>query len=315
MVKMTDDESSFIGRHILRIDDLTVDEIMGLINTANRFKEVSERKIKKVPTLRGKTVVNLFFEPSTRTRTSFEIAGKRLSADVINVSAKTSSLTKGESFKDTVLNIAAMKPDAIVIRHSSPGACGYASKIAGCSIINGGDGANSHPTQGLLDLMTIYESKGTIDNLNVSIVGDILHSRVARSNISALSRMGANITLCGPPTLLPKRHDIFNAKVTNRIDEAVEGADVIMMLRIQRERMSQGLFPSLREYSNYFCLSPEVMEGAKKDVIIMHPGPINRGVEISAEVADGEWSLILYQVTHGVAMRMAVLYLLCGGSE
>jgi len=312
---MTEVESSFLGRHILRMDDLTPDEIMGLINTAHRFKEVSERKIKKVPTLRGKTVVNLFFEPSTRTRTSFEIAGKRLSADVINVAAKTSSLSKGESFKDTILNIAAMKPDAIVLRHSSPGACGYAAKIAGCSIINGGDGSNSHPTQGLLDLMTIYENKGKIENLNVSIVGDILHSRVARSNISALSRMGANITLCAPPTLLPKKCDVFNAKVTNNINEAVEGADVVMMLRIQRERMSQGLFPSLREYSNYFCLSPKVMEGAKKDVIIMHPGPINRGVEISAEVADGEWSLILYQVTHGVAMRMAVLYLLCGGSE
>jgi aspartate carbamoyltransferase catalytic subunit len=301
------------GRHLLRIGDLSTDEITGLINTAERFLEISEREIKKVPTLRGKTVVNLFFEPSTRTRTSFEIAGKRLSADVINIAVQASSLSKGETFKDTVLNIAAMSPDVIVVRHSSPGAALYASRIAGCSIVNGGDGAHAHPTQALLDLMTIHMHKKSFENLKVSIVGDILHSRVARSDINALSRLKADITLCAPPTLLPKRSEVFGARITNSIEEAVKDADVIMMLRIQQERMAQGLFPSLREYAEYFCLTPKVMEKAKKDVIIMHPGPINRGVEISAEVADGPYSLILYQVTHGVAMRMAVLYLLCGG--
>ncbi len=301
------------GRHLLRIADLSTDEIMGLINTAERFLEISEREIKKVPTLRGKTVVNLFFEPSTRTRTSFEIAGKRLSADVINISVQASSVSKGETFKDTVLNIAAMRPDVIVVRHSSPGAALYASQIAGCSVINGGDGAHAHPTQALLDLMTIHMHKKRFENLKVSIVGDILHSRVARSDINALSRLKADITLCAPPTLLPKRSEVFGARVTHSIEEAVADADVIMMLRIQQERMAQGLFPSLREYAEYFCLTPKVMEKAKKDVIIMHPGPINRGVEISAEVADGPYSLILYQVTHGVAMRMAALYLLCVG--
>jgi len=300
-------------RHLLRIGDLSADEITGLINTAERFLEISEREIKKVPTLRGKTVVNLFFEPSTRTRTSFEIAGKRLSADVINIAVQASSLSKGETFKDTVLNIAAMSPDVIVVRHSSPGAALYASQIAGCSIVNGGDGAHAHPTQALLDLMTIHMHKKSFENLKVSIVGDILHSRVARSDINALSRLKADITLCAPPTLLPRRSEVFGARITNSIEEAVEDADVIIMLRIQQERMAQGLFPSLREYAEYFCLTPKVMEKAKKDVIIMHPGPINRGVEISAEVADGPYSLILYQVTHGVAMRMAVLYLLCGG--
>jgi len=230
------------GRHLLRIGDLSTDEITGLINTAERFLEISEREIKKVPTLRGKTVVNLFFEPSTRTRTSFEIAGKRLSADVINISVQASSVSKGETFKDTVLNIAAMRPDVIVVRHSSPGAALYASQIAGCSVINGGDGAHAHPTQAMLDLMTIHMHKKRFENLNISIVGDILHSRVARSDINALSRLKANITLCAPPTLLPKRSEVFGARVTNSIEEAVEDADVIIMLRIQRERMAQGLF-------------------------------------------------------------------------
>jgi len=306
---------SLTGRSLIRIADLTTEEILGLINTGNRFKEVSERTIKKVPTLRGKTIINLFFEASTRTRTSFEIAGKRLSADVINIAVQSSSLSKGETFKDTIRNIEAMKPDAMVIRHSSPGAALYASQVTNCSIINGGDGAHAHPTQALLDLMTIAERKESFENLNVTIVGDILHSRVARSNINALSRLGSNITLCAPPTLLPKRHDIFNARITTNLKEAVEDADVIMMLRIQQERMNQGLFPSIREYSNYFCLTPQIVKKAKKDVVIMHPGPINRGVEISSEVADGSDSVILYQVTHGVAMRMAVLYLICGGSE
>ena len=312
---MTDAQFSFSGRHLIRITDLTAEEIMGLINTGQRFKEISERRIKKVPTLRGRTVVNLFMEPSTRTRTSFEIAGKRLSADVINVSVAGSSIVKGETFKDTILNISAMKPDALVIRHSCPGAALYASKIAGCPVINAGDGAHAHPTQALLDLMTIADKKEKFDSLKVTIIGDILHSRVARSNIRALNKLGAHITLCAPPTLLPLRKELFGTAITHDIREAVDGADVIMMLRLQSERMQAGLFPSLREYSTYFGLTKEIAGRAKPDVIIMHPGPINRGVEISPEVADGPFSVILYQVTHGVAMRMAVLYLLCGGAE
>lgn len=311
----SEDRKSFKGRHLLRINDLTAEEIVGLINTAQRFKEISEREIKKVPTLRGKTVVNLFFEPSTRTRTSFEIAAKRLSADAVNISLSTSSTSKGETFKDTILNIAAMKPDALVIRHSCPGAALYASKYAGCSVINAGDGAHAHPTQAMLDLMTIADKKKSFENLNVSMIGDILHSRVARSGIRALERLKANITVCAPPTLIPPDINVFKVKVTHSIDEAVKGADVIMALRIQRERMAQGLFPSLREYSEYFCITPKVLEKAKPDVMIMHPGPINRGIEISSEVADGPYSVILYQVTHGVAMRMAILYLLCGGTD
>ncbi|MEE8483720.1 MAG: aspartate carbamoyltransferase catalytic subunit, partial [Nitrospinota bacterium] len=286
---------------------------MGLINTAHRFKEVSERDIKKVPTLRGKTVVNLFYEPSTRTRTSFEIAAKRLSADAVNVSVSTSSVSKGETLKDMILNIAAMKPDSLIVRHSCPGAALYAAKYSGCPVVNAGDGAHAHPTQALLDLMTIYERKGSFKNLKVAIVGDILHSRVARSNIRALMSLNADITVCGPPTLIPRDIGVFPVSVTHDIKEAVKGADVVMMLRVQLERMEQGFFPSLREYSENFCLTPSIVELAKDDVMIMHPGPINRGVEISSEVADGPYSVILYQVTHGVAMRMAVLYLLCGG--
>lgn len=312
---MAEAEFKFKGRHLIRINDLTMEEILGLINTGQRFREISERRIKKVPTLRGKTVVNLFFEPSTRTRTSFEIAGKRLSADVINISAKSSSVSKGETFKDTILNISAMKPDALVIRHPSPGAALCASKIAGCSVINAGDGAHAHPTQALLDLMTIADKKESFEGLKVAIIGDILHSRVARSNIRALSKLKADITLCAPPTLLPRRSDIFGVKITHRMEEAVESADVIMMLRLQQERMTQKLLPSLREYSVYFCLTEKLVEKARPDVIIMHPGPINRGLEIAPEVADGRFSVILYQVTHGVAMRMAALYLLCGGAE
>ena len=312
---MTDTQFKFSGRHLIRITDLTADEIMGLINTGKRFREISERKIKKVPTLRGKTVVNLFMEPSTRTRTSFEIAGKRLSADVINVSTSGSSIAKGETFKDTIMNIAAMKPDALVIRHSSPGAALFASKIAGCPVINAGDGAHAHPTQALLDLMTIAETKKTFKSLKVSIIGDILHSRVARSDIRALNKLGADVTLCAPPTLLPHNCDTFNARITQDIREAAKGADVIMMLRLQSERMTAGLLPSLREYSIHFGITEQIVKLAKDDVIIMHPGPINRGVEISPEVADGKYSVILYQVTHGVAMRMAVLYLMCGGAE
>ena len=312
---MNESAFDFKGRHLIRITDLTADEIKGLINTGQRFKEISEREIKKVPTLRGKTVVNLFFEPSTRTRTSFEIAGKRLSADVVNISASASSVLKGESFKDTIMNISAMKPDALVIRHPSPGAAYYASRVAGCPVVNAGDGAHAHPTQALLDLMTIYEHKKSFEGLKVAIVGDILHSRVARSNIRALTKVGADVTVCAPPTLLPRDRRFFDVKLTSAMEEAVEGADVVMMLRLQHERMAAALLPSLREYSNHFGLNRKMLERAKKDVIVMHPGPINRGVEISADVADGPYSVILYQVTHGVAMRMAVLYLLCGGGE
>ncbi len=307
--------AGFRGRHLLSISDLTADEISGLINTAHRFVEVSEREVKKLPTLRGKTVVNLFFEPSTRTRTSFEIAGKRLSADVINISAQSSSVLKGETFKDTVLNVASMNPDALVIRHPSPGTPLYASKIAGCSVINGGDGAHAHPTQALLDMMTIMEHGKSLKNINVSIIGDVLHSRVARSNISAFKMFDANITVCGPKTLIPPEVGCLGVNVTHDISEAVRDAEVIMMLRIQTERMAQGLFPSLREYSAHFCLDSRVMKKARPDAIVMHPGPINRGIEISSEVADGPYSVILDQVAHGVAMRMAVLYLLCGGAE
>lgn len=307
--------AGFRGRHLLSISDLTADEISGLINTAHRFVEVSEREVKKLPTLRGKTVVNLFFEPSTRTRTSFEIAGKRLSADVINISAQSSSVLKGETFKDTVLNVASMNPDALVIRHPSPGTPLYASKIAGCSVINGGDGAHAHPTQALLDMMTIMEHGKSLKNINVSIIGDVLHSRVARSNIAAFKMFDAKITVCGPKTLMPPDAECLGVNVTHDISEAVRDAEVIMMLRIQTERMAQGLFPSLREYSAHFCLDSRIMKKARPDAIVMHPGPINRGIEISSEVADGPYSVILDQVAHGVAMRMAVLYLLCGGAE
>ncbi|MBI3581228.1 MAG: aspartate carbamoyltransferase catalytic subunit [Nitrospinae bacterium] len=307
--------AAFRGRHLLSISDLSADEISGLINTAHRFVEVSEREVKKLPTLRGKTVVNLFFEPSTRTRTSFEIAGKRLSADVINISAQSSSVLKGETFKDTVLNVASMNPDALVIRHPSPGTPLYASKIAGCSVINGGDGAHAHPTQALLDMMTIMEHGKSLQNIRVSIIGDVLHSRVARSNIAAFKMFDAKITVCGPKTLMPPDVGSLGVRVTHDISEAVREAEVIMMLRIQTERMAQGLFPSLREYSAQFCLDSRVMKKARPDAIVMHPGPINRGIEISSEVADGPYSVILDQVAHGVAMRMAVLYLLCGGAE
>ncbi|GMT42062.1 MAG: aspartate carbamoyltransferase [bacterium] len=312
---MAEDIFRFTGRHLIRINDLTMEEIKGLVNTALRFREVSDRRIKKVPTLRGKTVVNLFFEPSIRTRASFEIAGKRLSADFINISAKKFGSSKGETLKDTILNISAMNPDALVIRHSSPGAALYASKIAACPVINAGDGAHSHPTQALLDIMTIAERKKSFEGLSVAIIGDILHSRVARSNIRALGKLKADITLCAPPTLMPYGADTFGVKITSNIEEAVKDADVIMMLRLQRERMAQALFPSLREYSTHFGLSTKLVKMARPDVIIMHPGPINRGVEIAADVADGPYSVILYQVNHGVAMRMAILYLLCGGVE
>jgi aspartate carbamoyltransferase catalytic subunit len=279
------------------------------------MKEVGRRAIKKVPTLRGRTVVNLFFEPSTRTRTSFEIAEKRLSADTLNVAIATSSVVKGETLVDTALNIEAMAPSMIVLRHAASGACHLLSRICKAAIINAGDGMHEHPTQALLDAFTIREHKPRIAGLKVAIVGDLLHSRVLRSNLLLLRKLGAEVWVCGPATLIPPGLDRLGVRVTTRIDEAVEGADVVMMLRIQLERMQGGFFPSLREYFRTFGMTEERVRRASPDVMIMHPGPINRGVEIASEVADGPYSVILEQVANGVAVRMAVLYLLAGGAN
>ncbi len=286
-----------------------------MFETANSFKEISQRPIKKVPTLRGKTVVLLFFEPSTRTRTSFELAAKRMSADIVNIQTSASSLAKGETLRDTARNIEAMKVDMIIMRHSSSGAPQLLSKSVSPSIINAGDGSHEHPTQGLLDIFTIKERKKKIAGLNVSIIGDIAHSRVARSNIWGLTKLGANVTVCAPATLMPVGIERLGVKVTYNIREAIEGADVINLLRIQLERQSQNLFPSVREYAMNFGLDSDKMKYAKKDVLIMHPGPINRGVEITPEIADGPYSVILEQVTNGIAVRMAVLYLVSGIKE
>ena len=306
----------FERKDILGIKDLSVDEINFILETAESFLEVSTRKIKKVPTLRGKTIINLFYEASTRTRTSFEIAGKRLSADTINISASTSSVVKGETLIDTARNLEAMNPDVIVIRHSASGAPQMLASLVKQSIINAGDGAHEHPTQALLDMMTIKEHKRKIAGLKVAIIGDIEHSRVARSNIYGLSKMGADVVLAGPATMLPRDIEQMGVKVFNKMEEAIEGADVVMMLRIQLERQKQSIFPSLREYSQHYCLNRNNIKLAQKDVIVMHPGPINRGVEISPDIADdSSYSVILDQVNKGVAVRMALLYLLTGGSE
>ncbi|HOJ51852.1 MAG TPA: aspartate carbamoyltransferase catalytic subunit [Syntrophales bacterium] len=303
-------------KDILGTKDLSVEEIELILQTAESFIEVSTREIKKVPTLRGKLIINLFFEASTRTRTSFEIAGKRLGADTINIAASTSSVVKGETLIDTALNLEAMNPDIIVIRHSAAGAPHLLAKRLKASIINAGDGAHEHPTQALLDLMTMRERKGKIGGLKVAIVGDIAHSRVARSNIYALKKLGAHVVVGGPATMLPRGFaQIMGIPVYTTMEEAVRDADVIMMLRIQLEREKQNIFPSLREYAQRFCLTEEKVKLAKEDVLIMHPGPINRGVEISPEVADGPYSVILNQVTNGVAVRMALLYLLAGGAR
>jgi aspartate carbamoyltransferase catalytic subunit len=303
----------FTKKDILGIKDLSVEEINLILDTAESFTEVSKREIKKVPTLRGKTIVNLFFEASTRTRTSFEIAGKRLSADTINISASTSSVVKGETLIDTARNLEAMNPDVIVIRHSASGAPHMLAKLVRPSIINAGDGAHEHPSQALLDMFTIREKKGSIAGLKVAIVGDISHSRVARSNIHGLTKMGATVCLAGPPMMIPRNIEQMGVTVCGRMEEAIEGADIIMMLRIQLERQHQKIFPSLREYSSLFCLNTKNISLAKDDVLVMHPGPINRGVEIAGEIADGPYSVIMNQVTNGVAVRMALLYLLTGG--
>lgn len=300
-------------KDLLGIQDLSVDEINLILDTGVSMKEIASRDIKKVPTLRGKTVINLFYEPSTRTRTSFEIAGKWMSADVINISTSSSSVVKGESLKDTGLTLQAMHPDVVVIRHQAAGAPHILAGLLKASIINAGDGAHEHPTQALLDLFTIRERRETLQGLKAAIVGDILHSRVARSNIFAMQKMGMQVRVCGPPTLLPRHVETLGVQKFIAIEPAIADVDVIMMLRIQRERMGAGLFPTLREYSKLFGLNPDRLKMAKPDALIMHPGPINRGVEIAPEVADGPYSLILDQVENGLAIRMALLYLLAGG--
>jgi aspartate carbamoyltransferase catalytic subunit len=300
-------------KDLLGITGLTKDEIVAVLDAAESFKDVSKREIKKVPTLRGKTVITLFYEASTRTRTSFEIAAKRLSADTINITASTSSYVKGETLKDTARNLESMNPDVIIIRHSMPGAPHMLSKIVESSVINGGDGSHEHPTQALLDLFTIREKKGKLDGLNITIIGDIAHSRVARSNIFALRHFDTKITCSGPPTMIPAYMETLGVNVEYDMEKAVKNADVIMMLRIQKERGGVSYIPSIKEYSTLFGLKQAHLRKAKKDVIIMHPGPMNRGIEITDEVADGPYSVILEQVENGVAVRMAVLYLLTGG--
>jgi aspartate carbamoyltransferase catalytic subunit len=299
-------------KDLLGIRELSKDEILFILNSTDSFKDISRRDIKKVPTLRGKTVITLFYEASTRTRTSFEIAAKRLSADTVNISSSTSSYVKGETLKDTARNLESMRPDAIIIRHSMPGAPHMLAGIMNSSIINGGDGAHEHPTQALLDLYTMREKKGHIDGLKVVIVGDIAHSRVARSNILALKHFDTEVVCSGPPTMIPPYIESLGVKKEYKINKAVVDADVIMMLRIQKERGGTTSIPSMKEYATLFGLKAEHIEKAKKDVIIMHPGPMNRGIEIAGDVADGPYSVILDQVENGVAVRMAILYLLIG---
>jgi len=301
-------------KDLLGIQELSPEEIQLILDTAVSMKEIGSRDIKKVPTLRGKTVINLFYEASTRTRTSFEIAGKWMSADVINISTSSSSVAKGESLKDTGLTLQAMHPDVVVIRHSAAGAPKLlAELLTRTSIINAGDGAHEHPTQALLDLFTIREQRGPLAGLKAAIVGDIQHSRVARSNIFGMQKMGMQVRVCGPPTLLPRHLEQLGVEVFTRVEAAIADVDIIMMLRVQLERQGSGFFPTLREYSKLFGLNAERLKAAKQAVLIMHPGPINRGVEIAPEVADGPYSLILNQVENGLAIRMALLYLLAGG--
>jgi aspartate carbamoyltransferase catalytic subunit len=306
---------AFAQRHLLGLEGMPAEAIIALLDSAASFKEISERDIKKVPTLRGKTVINLFYENSTRTRTSFEIAAKRLSADTINISGSGSSATKGETLVDTARNLEAMRPDAIVIRHAMSGAPHLLARHVTCPIINAGDGCHEHPTQALLDCLTIREHRGTIAGLTVAIVGDLLHSRVGRSNVHALRALGARVRLIGPPTLLPPEFASLGVELHPRLADGVREADVIMMLRLQRERQGANFFPTLEEYSQYYCLTEDMVRLAKPEVIILHPGPLNRGLEIATAVADGPYSLIMNQVTNGVAVRMAILYLLVARSK
>jgi aspartate carbamoyltransferase catalytic subunit len=303
------------SKHLLGIAGLTSDDVTLILDTAEAMKEIGSRPIKKVPTLRGRTVVNLFFEPSTRTRTSFEIAEKRLSADTLSIAAATSSVTKGETLVDTLRNLEAMAPDMVVMRHASSGAPHLLARMGHSAIINAGDGTHEHPTQALLDAFTIRQHKGRLAGLKVAIVGDLLHSRVLRSNILLLNLMGADVWVCGPATLMPCDIGRFGVRATTSIDEAVEGADVVMLLRIQRERMHGHFIPSVREYFSLFGMTAVRLRRARADAIVMHPGPMNRGVEIDSDVADGPYSVILEQVANGVAVRMAVLYLLAGGEH
>jgi aspartate carbamoyltransferase catalytic subunit len=302
-------------KDLLGIAELSREEIELILDTADSFRDIFDRPVKKVPTLRGKTVINLFFEPSTRTRSSFEIAEKRLSADSLNFSASTSALTKGEGLVDTALNLQAMAPDLLVIRHAYPGAPHLLARRLPSGVINAGDGAHEHPTQALLDAHTIRLHKGRIDGLKVAIIGDIEHSRVVRSNIHCLTKLGAEVTIAGPLTMMPVEAESLGVRVVYNLEEALEGADVVMMLRVQLERQDRLRMPSVKEYFRLFGLNNERLRRAKEDVIVMHPGPMNRGVEIASEVADGPYSVILEQVANGVAVRMAVLYLLSGSGD
>lgn len=300
-------------KDILDMESLSVGEIQYILDTAETLKEISTRPIKKVPTLRGKTVIHFFYEPSTRTRTSFEIAAKRLSADTVSISASTSSIVKGETLVDTAKNLEAMNPDAIIVRHRAAGAPHILARLSHASIINAGDGMHAHPTQALLDMMTVWEKKGRLAGLRIAIIGDVAHSRVARSNIVGFVKMGAKVVLAGPATMMPIGVETLGARVTYHVREAIKDADVVMVLRIQKERQQAFVFPSEREYAQCYGLTQEKLDGAKEGVLIMHPGPINRGIEISPEVAEGPYSVILEQVANGVAIRMALLFLLLGG--
>src|SRR6478735_9438412 len=306
---------SWKRKHLLDIESLSVEEINTVLDTAQAFKGVGERAIKKVPALRGKTVILLFIEPSTRTRISFELAAQRLTADIINFTAEASSLKKGETLKDTAKNLEAMNADIIIIRHGATGAPHFLARFLNASVVNAGDGAHEHPTQALLDVFTILEKKGKVEGLNVTILGDILYSRVARSNIWALRKLGAHVTLCGPSTLVPKTFEQMGCKVTYNVEEAIAGADIINLLRIQHERQRQTMFPSIGEYTSLFSLNKARLKLTKPDALIMHPGPINRGVEIDSDIADSGRSVILQQVTNGLAVRMAVLFLISGGKN
>lgn len=304
--------TTWIKKDLLGMEELTVDEINLILETADSFKEISTRTVKKVPALRGKTIVNLFFEPSTRTRTSFELAAKRLSADTVNIASSTSSVVKGETLIDTARNVESLKIDIIIMRHKASGAPHMLARNIDASVINAGDGCHEHPTQALLDLYTIREHKKNFKGLKVAIIGDILHSRVARSNIFGLTKLGAEVTVVGPATLIPPKIEDMGVNVSYTLEDIISRMDVINLLRIQRERQQGGLFASIREYSDLYCLTSERLKKAKKDVMIMHPGPINRGVEIESSVADGPYSVILNQVTNGLAVRMAVLFLIAG---
>jgi aspartate carbamoyltransferase catalytic subunit len=305
---------TYLGKDLIGLEPLDAEKIRMILDTAEPFKEISERAIKKVPVLRGKTIVNLFFEPSTRTRISFEFAEKRLSADTVNITASGSSVQKGETLVDTARNLEAMRIDMVVMRHPSSGAARFLAERIPSNVINAGDGRHEHPTQGLLDLLTIRDHRARIEGLKVCLVGDVLHSRVARSNIWGLTRLGAQVAVCGPRTLLPANIGDLGAQVFTSIDEAIEWADVLNVLRLQLERMQAGYVPSVREYNRVYGVTRERVERAPRDLLILHPGPMNRGVEIDSDVADGPHSVILDQVTNGVAVRMAVLYLLAGGA-